>query len=41
MDGIYACLMDFGWVLDVSGMVFGWLRIDFDGLWMYVWMVLG
>ena len=33
---IFACLVDFGWVL-----VFGWFRIDFDGFWMYVWMVFG
>ena len=37
----FACLVDFGWVLDGSGMVFGWLRIDFDGFWRYVLMVFG
>ena len=25
------CLVDFGWVSDGSGMVFGWFRIVFDG----------
>ena len=33
--------MDFEWVLDGSGMVLGWLRIDFDGFWMYVWKAFG
>ena len=27
--------------MDGSGTVFGWLRLDFDGFWMYVWMVFG
>ena len=32
LDGMYACLMDLGWVLDGSGIVFGWLRIHFECL---------
>ena len=30
--GKYGCVMYLGWVFGWSWMVFGWLRIDFDGL---------
>ena len=33
----YACW----WILDGFWMVFGWLKIDFDGFWMYVWILFG
>ena len=30
-DGYWTEFMSVLWILDGSGMVFGWLRIDFDG----------
>ena len=44
-DGYWMELLHVWWILDwfwmVLGWFLGWLKIDFDGFWMYVWILFG